>query len=67
VRSASDYSPAPVKVMEAARGIAAGELCSYVILKDGRLFGFGDNSRGQLGENPREILRDPVEIQIPKE
>ncbi len=65
----SDYQdvPAPVPV-PALRGIVAlgaGNTFSYAIARDGRVFGWGANSSGQLGAGPSTTCCTSTPVPIP--
>src|SRR3989442_5378246 len=49
--SSVSYSPFPLRVtsISNATGVAAGQYHSLALLKDGRVFAWGTNDQGQLG------------------
>ena len=52
----------PVKIMENVSSISASYDCSLAVRTDGSLWGWGDNSRGQLGDGTTETRTEPVKI-----
>jgi alpha-tubulin suppressor-like RCC1 family protein len=47
------------------RAIGAGDAHSLALLADGRLFAWGDNRFGQLGDGTREVRLRPVQVRLP--
>ena len=46
------------------KDIACGSYCSMVIDADGRVWAFGDNTYGQIGGGPEEVVFEPKELNM---
>ena len=52
----------PVKVMDGVASVACGSMDTFAVTTDGTLWGWGDNSSGQLGDGTTTSRDTPVEI-----
>jgi len=56
------FTPIPVPSMDSVQHVSGGAFHTLAITVDGRLFAWGENSRGQLGNNSRAPLHHPTPI-----
>src|SRR5436190_529197 len=58
------YSPFPMRIatITNAVSVAAGNYHSLALLKDGRVFAWGKNDQGQLGNATTKSTSDPVQV-----
>jgi len=55
-------NPTPVRIMDGVIAVSAGDAHTMAITEDGRLWAWGDNSFGQLGDGTTENRLAPVFI-----
>lgn len=60
----SGYSscPTPVEIMDNVKSVSAGGIITLAIKNDNSLWGWGDNSRGQLADSETKVFFNPQKI-----
>jgi alpha-tubulin suppressor-like RCC1 family protein len=61
-RKAGKLAPVQVAALSAVTAIAAGEVHSLALLKDGSVWAWGSNSSGQLGDGTKMNRNVPVRV-----